>query len=90
MKELPLYNCHKQVRALKIAAIKRDGEGEPDRETDGSAMITPAEEGFDSFKVNGQFMHKHKPEVGGYYVQYEDGYQSFSPAEAFEKGYSLA
>ena len=25
--------------------------------------------------------------VGGYYVVYEDGYKSFSPAEAFESGY---
>jgi hypothetical protein len=32
-------------------------------------------------------MFKHKPEVGGYYVVYKDGYRSFSPAEAFETGY---
>ena len=35
------------------------------------------------------YMHKHKPEVGGYYVVYEDGYKSFSPAGAFESGYTL-
>ena len=28
------------------------------------------------------------PEVGGYYVVYEDGYKSFSPAGAFESGYT--
>jgi len=44
--EMPRYKCHKEVWALKIASIKRDGEGEPDRETDGSAMITPAENGY--------------------------------------------
>ena len=28
------------------------------------------------------------PHVGGYYVLYEDGYESFSPAKAFEEGYT--
>jgi hypothetical protein len=84
--EMPKYLCHKKVWALKIAAIKRDGEGE-DRETDGSATITPAESGYAPFKVDFAYMHKHKPEVGGYYVVYDDGYKSFSPAKAFEEGY---
>ena len=87
MKEMPKYKCHKEVWAFKIKFIVRDGEGE-NRETDGSAMITPEEEGYDAFKVDHQYMHKHKPEVGGYYVQYKDGYKSFSPADAFEDGYS--
>ena len=26
---------------------------------------------------------------GGYYVRYPDGYESWSPAEAFEEGYTL-
>jgi hypothetical protein len=87
MREMPKYLCHKEVHALKIAKIVRDGEGE-NRETDGSAMITPADEGYAPLKVNSEYMWKHKPEVGGYYVVYEDGYKSFSPAEAFESGYS--
>lgn len=86
--EMPCYKCHKEVWALKIAGIKRDGEGE-DRETDGTAIITPAELGYAPFKVSYDFMRKHKPEVGGYYVVYKDGYKSFSPAEAFEDGYAL-
>jgi hypothetical protein len=32
---------------------------------------------------------KPMPEVGWYYVQYPDGYESFSPAAAFEEGYTL-
>ena len=28
------------------------------------------------------------PRVGGYYVVYADGYKSFSPATAFEEGYT--
>lgn len=86
--ELPRYLCHKEVWALKIAAIKRDGEGE-NRETNGSALITPVEWGYAPFKVDCAFMQKHKPEVGGYYVVYPDGYKSFSPAKAFEDGYNL-
>ncbi len=84
---MPKYKCHKYVWALKIKAIKVDGEGE-DRESDGSAIITPEEEGYASFKVSAEYMHKHKPQVGGYYVQYDDGYESFSPAKAFEDGYT--
>ncbi len=38
--------------------------------------------------VSGAWMAKHEPQVGGYYVVYEDGYTSFSPADAFEKGYT--
>ena len=85
--EMPKYKCHKEVWALKIAKIVRDGEGE-DRETDGSAMITPVEEGYAPFRVEHEYMHKHNPEVGGYYVVYQDGYRSYSPAEAFESGYT--
>lgn len=86
--EMPRYKCHKEVWALKIADIKWDGQGEG-RETDGTAMITPAESGYAPFKVDFKFMSKHSPKVGGYYVVYKDGYKSFSPADVFEDGYSL-
>lgn len=86
-REMPRYKCHKEVWALKIADIKRDGEGE-DRETDGSAMITPLEPGYAPFRVDHEYMRKHNPQVGGYYVVYQDGYTSFSPSDAFEDGYT--
>lgn len=85
--EMPKYQCHKKVWALKIKTVVIDGEGE-DRESDGSATITPEEQGYAPFKVDREYVHKHKPQAGGYYVVYEDGYKSFSPAEAFEDGYS--
>ncbi len=89
--EMPRYKCHKEVWALKIASIAydRDAADLENRETDGSAMITPAESDYLPFKVDHAYVHKHKPEVGGYYVVYKDGYKSFSPAEAFEDGYAL-
>ena len=86
--EMPKYKSHKEVWALKIKSIVRDGEGE-NRESDGSAIITPEEEGYAPFRVEGDYLHKHKPQVGGYYVVYKDGYKSFSPAEAFEEGNTL-
>ena len=84
--EMPKYKCHKEVWALKIKSIVRDGEGE-NRESDGSFLITPEEKGYAPFKVDLEYIHKHNPKAGGYFVQYEDGYKSFSPAEAFESGY---
>lgn len=85
-KKLPEYICHKKVRAIKIAAIER-AYSSTNNLTDG-AIIMPAEEGCDAFIVDNEFMNKHKPVVGGYFVIYEDGYTSFSPAAAFESGYT--
>jgi hypothetical protein len=53
-----------------------------------NAVITPEGAEFPSFVVSAEYLAKHKPEVGGYFVVYADGYQSFSPAQAFEEGYT--
>ncbi len=82
--EMPRYRCHKEVWALKIADIRVD---EVDLATNG-ATITPTESGYAPFRVNAAYLEKHRPKVGGYYVVYKDGYQSFSPADAFEDGYT--
>lgn len=92
LSEMPKYKCHKEVYALKIADIIYDYilANSENRETDGSATITPAVEGGHSpFKVDQEYLSKHNPQVGGYFVQYEDGYKSYSPAKAFEDGYTL-
>lgn len=88
--EMPRYRSHKIVHALKIESIEFDvilahREG---RETDGQATITPEEEGFAPFKVPSAYVRKHNPQPGGYYVVYDDGYASWSPAKAFEDGYT--
>lgn len=80
---MPVYQCHKKVAALKIAEIRV--EETPDR----ILYLVPVEEGFASIAVTEEWCDKHKPEVGGYYVVYEDGYASYSPAGAFESGYTL-
>jgi len=89
--ELPKYQSHKKVWALKIKNIVYDADAakETNRETDGSAIIYPESDGYAPFSVESDFIKKHSPVVGGYYVVYEDGYKSFSPSEAFESGYTL-
>ena len=86
--EMPRYKCHKKVWALKIQSIAPHNWHDPQAETDGSAMITPFEEGYAPFRVDRDYMRRHNPKVGGYYVVYKDGYKSFSPADAFEDGYT--
>lgn len=77
---LPEYVCHKHVWALKIKAISTD-------EAVG-ALLTPCEVGFADIRVSDAYMRKHAPVVGGYWVRYRDGYESFSPAKEFEDGYT--
>ena len=82
-RELPQYQSHKKVRAMRIAVLKFSEE-------DGSAEIA----GFDledvPFRTTPGFRSKwHGSEEDlGYFVQYEDGYQSWSPTKAFEEGYT--
>ncbi len=77
---MPQYKSHKIVEALKIKEIIRIPEG--------GATIVPENENFGSFTVSEEFMAKHNPSEGGYYVRYSDEYESWSPADAFEEGYT--
>lgn len=79
-REMPKYKCYKEVHALKIVAAEVH--------KDGSATLVPGNEGFAPFKVAAEFVSRVKITEGGYYVVYKDGYKSFSPAEAFESGYT--
>lgn len=87
--EMPKYKCHKEVWALKIVEIEHNNADDPNAETDGSALLSVAEGGYAKVHVDHDYMRKHKPEVGGYYVVYKGGYKSFSPADVFEDGYTL-
>lgn len=81
-KEMPRYKCHKEVWALRIKDMERI-------HMDDSIKIYPVENGYSPFVVSQDFFTKHNPRIGGYIVQYEDGYRSYSPAAAFESGYTL-
>jgi hypothetical protein len=87
--EMPRYRSHKEVWALKIERVQLDIDDArvENRETDGSARLF-VEEPYATVRVTGEYVRKHQPQAGGYYVVYKDGYQSFSPAEAFEEGYT--
>ena len=88
--EMPRYRCHKEVWALKIQSIDFDSykARQESRETDGSAVLTPEDPRYGPITVDWVYVRKHDPKPGGYYVVYKDGYKSFSPADAFEDGYT--
>ncbi len=79
-RELPLYQCHKQVRALKIAHLVANPRG---------VELHFEDQRYAPMQFPAQWIDQHKVEAGGYFVWYEDGYKSFSPAGAFEAGYTL-
>lgn len=77
--ETPKYICHKTVGALKIKSIKQS-----DAEGTGTLSFYGTKE---QKEVSAEWLLKNTPQVDGYFVVYEDGYESFSPAEPFESGY---
>jgi hypothetical protein len=85
--EMPRYQCHKQVWALKIKEVKQSDPGVIFE--GGSWEIVPEDSRYGDIRVSHEYYCKHKPEAGGYFVVYDDGYKSFSPAKAFEDGYTL-
>lgn len=90
-KVLPRYRCHKHVWALKILDVQPlanpDASGQTAAASYG-AVLTPDDPSRNPFEVSAEYVTKHQPKPGGYFVVYDDGYQSFSPASAFESGYS--
>lgn len=74
--KLPQYLCHKQVGALQIRKVAQD-----------TLYFMNGE--YPARKMVRNWMLKHKPKAGGYLVQYEDNYVSYSPKQAFEAGYAL-
>jgi hypothetical protein len=83
--EMPLYQCHKQVRAMKIDGIRIYPDGSAFLESaqcpvETRLAFTTGPRWADRYKGSGRDL--------GYYVRYEDGYESWSPSEAFEAGYT--
>lgn len=82
--EMPKYRCHKEVWALKIKEIKYD----PNNPLAGAEII-PENTLYGIIEVDIDYLNKRNPKVGGYYIVYSDDYKSYSPAKAFEEGYTL-
>ena len=79
--DLPRYKCHKTVQAFKIASMESLSNGD--------ILLTGIDTAHSRI-VDAAYVDKHHPRIGGYYVRYHDRYQSWSPARAFESGYTLA
>lgn len=80
---LPSWKSHKIVKAIKIARIELV-EGSPIKR-----LLVPEMEGHAPFEVDEIFVKMNKMAPGWYYVIYNNGYKSASPAKAFEEGYVL-
>jgi hypothetical protein len=81
--EMPRYRSHKEVHALKIAAIEVN--------EDKSAKIAPADKGYAVFTTKPGWAERFTGSDNddpGYYVVYADGFASWSPTKAFEDGYT--
>lgn len=76
---LQQWKCHKVVQAGKISLMAADQEK--------GVLMIHAQPSNMPFSVPLDFLQRHSPEIGGYFVVYEDGYLSYSPADAFELGY---
>ena len=80
--QMPTYKCHKEVWALKIKEAVENPNGSVDLffELGQYAPVNILSPDSVRFPKNVEDL--------GYYVVYEDGYQSWSPTKAFESGYT--
>lgn len=69
------YQSNKVIEAFLITNILNRRTVSPTLKGDNDQVI-----------VDGAYMRKHNPLVGGYYVRYKSGYESWSPADEFEDG----
>ncbi len=74
MNSLPKWKCHKTVRAGKILFVGSTSLGIEGEER--TREVSPG------------FFARGRPSVGDYFVIYGDDYISWSPAIAFEVGYT--
>lgn len=79
--DYPDYISHKEVSAVRIELIdKRDDGG----------LTLHLVSGFEDVVVSAEDRKgRPSPEAGWYLIIYSEGYMSFSPAKAFEEGYTL-
>lgn len=81
---VPLYKSHKEVHAAKIV------KAEPASPHENKGFVLTLDGVHSTYEVSFDWWTKHEAKPGGYLVFYKDGYVSWSPADAFEEGYTLA
>lgn len=94
--QMPQYRCHKTVSALKIKEVVCHAHPDPAVSIEEFAKTDEfsgcnlffEDERYAFRPMGAIWFRKHQPTKGGYFVVYEDGYESFSPAKAFEDGYT--
>lgn len=79
--QIPAYKSFKTVRAVKIRDVTLRDEGR--------ATIIPDDDRFPHIQTIAGWADRFKGDGDdlGYFVRYEDGYESWSPTKAFEGGY---
>jgi hypothetical protein len=81
MTDLPRYKSHKIVEAVRINSIEFSGYGRAVITHSGHMIHTTEDRYREKY-------HGDDKDDLGYYVRYEDGYESWSPTKAFEEGYT--
>lgn len=76
------YQCHKQVKAAQILRVV---DTSPQRNT---VDVYLKDSTCELMSVDRKVFDRHKPEPGDYLVEYDGGYLSVSPKQAFEDGYA--
>lgn len=91
--EMPRYKSHKEVHALQIESVKYHVLDKDSPTSQGGWVLTFVDAfigvKYSPINVTYDWITKHEPKAGGYYVVYDGEYASYSPAEAFESGYTL-
>lgn len=79
--EMPRYQSHKVVHAVKIAGLEILESGD--------ALIAPDHPRLRTFRTREGWAERFAGDETdlGYYVIYPDGFSSWSPTKAFEEGY---
>jgi len=78
---MPRYNSRRQAWALKITGFSTRSCSE--------VYLLTDDERLPLIVVDDEYMTRYRPGIGGYFVMYSDGSQSYSSAKRFEAGYVL-
>lgn len=78
MSQLADWKCHKIVKAGKVISLNLDN----------IVAVEDADGAECNIEMPMTAFSRGAPAPGDYIVIYEDGYKSWSPAKAFEEGYT--